>query len=127
VLSAGHGEYQRDTQYYHQLKSAEPGVLFPTFCGSAERIIRNEGRAGFAPLNDLYLHREKFNRTRSIKAKPILILSKHILLLKHIYRFGIFILICFKNIFKNNYFNNNVVNIIEIKYPLISRNKIIGF
>jgi len=46
------------SQYYHHLKSAEPGVLFSAFWGGAERTIRNEGGAGFAPLNDLYLYGE---------------------------------------------------------------------
>ncbi|GAH61619.1 unnamed protein product, partial [marine sediment metagenome] len=45
-------ELERDTQYYHQLKSAEPGVLFSALCGGAERISRNEGRVGFTPLNN---------------------------------------------------------------------------
>ena len=30
----------------HHLRPAEPGILFPAFCGSAERIGRDEGRAG---------------------------------------------------------------------------------
>jgi len=38
-ISADPGEYQRDTQYYHQLKSAESRVLFSTFCGGAERTL----------------------------------------------------------------------------------------
>jgi len=45
-LSAGPEKYQRDTQYYHQFKSAEPGILFSAFYRSAERIIRDEDRVG---------------------------------------------------------------------------------
>ncbi len=37
-------------------ESAKPGILFPTFCEDAERILRDEGGVGFAPLNDLYLY-----------------------------------------------------------------------
>jgi len=40
------------SQYYYQLKSAEQGVLFPAFCRGAERIDRDEGGAGFAPLKN---------------------------------------------------------------------------
>ena len=43
-------------------KSAKPEILFSAFCGGAERIIRNEGRVGLAPLNGLYLCRGKLNR-----------------------------------------------------------------
>ena len=42
-------------EYYHQLKLTEPGILFSRFWGGTEKISRNEGRAGFALLNDLYL------------------------------------------------------------------------
>ena len=43
-------------------KAAKPGILFSTFCEGVERIIRDEGRAGFAPLNDLHLCERKLNR-----------------------------------------------------------------
>ena len=65
-ISAGAREYQKDTQYYYQLKPAEPGVLFPAFCGGAEGISRNESRAGFTPLNDLCLCGRKLNREKNI-------------------------------------------------------------
>jgi len=61
------GKYQRDTQYYHHTKSAKQRILFPAFCGSTERFIRNEGGVGFAPLNDLYLYGGKLNREKIIK------------------------------------------------------------
>jgi len=60
-LSADFREYQRDTQYYNHTKSTKPGILFPAFCGSAKRTLRNEGRVGFTPLNDFNLHGEELN------------------------------------------------------------------
>ena len=38
--------------------------LFPMFYGSAERIILDEGRVGFTPLNDLYLYGGNLNRDK---------------------------------------------------------------
>jgi len=45
-------------------KSAKPEIIFSAFYGSAEGIIRNEGRVGLAPLNGLYLCRGKLNRDK---------------------------------------------------------------
>ncbi len=45
-ILAGPGKYQRDTQYYHQLKPTEPRILFPSFLRSAERTLRDEGGVG---------------------------------------------------------------------------------
>jgi len=42
----GYRQILENTQYYHQLKPAESGILFSAFCGSSERTLRNEGRAG---------------------------------------------------------------------------------
>jgi len=46
-------ESKRDTSYDHQLKPAESRVLFSSLFRSAEKTLRNEGRAGFAPLRQL--------------------------------------------------------------------------
>jgi len=50
---------------YYITKSAESRILFYAFLGGTERIFRNEGRAGFAPLNDLYLYGGKLNRNKN--------------------------------------------------------------
>jgi hypothetical protein len=39
------------TKYYHYLKSAESGILFPTLLRGAERISRDKSRLGFTRLN----------------------------------------------------------------------------
>jgi len=44
-------------------------MLFSAFCGSAERTLRDEGEAGFTPLNDLCLCGEKLNRDKKIVQK----------------------------------------------------------
>jgi len=53
------------SQYYHQLKSAEPEILFPAFCGDAEGTLRNEGRVRLALLNDLYFCEVELNRNKN--------------------------------------------------------------
>jgi len=45
--------------------------LFSSFHRGAERTLWDEGKAGFIPLNDLYLYGGKLNREKNKKGQAI--------------------------------------------------------